>query len=483
MQIESIPSAGLLLQSLRSVGYTEETAIADILDNSISAQAKTIKIKFDWDKQTISIVDDGFGMEEKELYENMKIGSADPNQTRSEDDLGRFGMGMKTAAFSLGRKVTVVTAKDGTVSNASWDLDKVDELGWNLIVDEKGQYDSYISEFSNHGTAVIISYLDNIAINKNNPEKAKKDFFKAIRNVENHLGLVFHRFIQEDGLKIFINETLVKAWNPFVTDNPATQELAIDELWDPYHTYIQPYVLPHKTKFKSPEEYDRAAGFKKWSRHQGIYLYRNRRLIIYGDWFDIVRKEPAYNLARIRIDISSDADVDWKIDIKKSHATIPSYLRDRVERAVQDCVQRSTKVFNSRGAYTSAPSSPTLDYVWEQTKINGNYMFRINKKHPLLRRLQSQLNQEGNKELKTYLALIENFAPHMKSGLADTMSSAKKKLDSAQEPKNLADLDTFVKVFKEQGFMVDESIETVKMMPQFYDIPDLEKRVGEIYDK
>lgn len=117
----STPQASLLLESLRSVGYSEETAIADIVDNAISADATEIIINFDWEKQCISIIDNGQGMEKEELYKNMQIGSSDPLMARSSKDLGRFGMGMKTAAFSLGRKVTVISGKDGNISNASWD--------------------------------------------------------------------------------------------------------------------------------------------------------------------------------------------------------------------------------------------------------------------------------------------------------------------------------------------------------------------------
>lgn len=118
-KIQSIPEARLLLESLRSVGYNEETAIADIIDNCISAKAHEIKIQFDWEKKRIVISDDGLGMSSKDLIENMRIGSSDPNQVRDERDLGRFGMGMKTAAFSLGKKLTVVTKSNSTVSNAS----------------------------------------------------------------------------------------------------------------------------------------------------------------------------------------------------------------------------------------------------------------------------------------------------------------------------------------------------------------------------
>lgn len=123
--ITSIPSANILLSSLRSVGYTPETAIADIVDNSLSANASAITIEFNWQEQVIIISDNGDGMSEQELLKSMNIGSSDPLNSRSIHDLGRFGMGMKTASFSLGKKLTVLAKTSGIINNASWDLDYV----------------------------------------------------------------------------------------------------------------------------------------------------------------------------------------------------------------------------------------------------------------------------------------------------------------------------------------------------------------------
>lgn len=469
--VPSTPQAGLLLQSLRSVGYSEEAAVADIVDNAISADASEIHINFDWENRIVSVIDNGIGMGREELYKNMQIGSSAPEEQRSATDLGRFGMGMKTAAFSLGKRVTVVTVRNGEISNAAWDLNQVGTLGWQLLVEDDGRYDHYLQGMEDHGTAVVISVLDNL-IDDSDLKKAKSHFYSVINKVQKHLSLVFHRFIIEDGLKIYVNsESPLEAWDPFISSNPATQELAEDEIWDPNSdtcTCIQPYVLPHKTKFASEQEYDAAGGFKGWNRHQGIYLYRNRRLIIYGTWFDLIRKEPAFNLARIKIDISADADEDWKIDIKKSRASLPVYLRDRVIIAVDDCTSRSTKVYNSRGAYSKkGPSAPNLDYVWEQRRNNGNYNFKINKKHTLLNSIRKQLNDEGKNQLRAYLSLVENFAPFMRSGVVDTINTGDPKQDELQKQKDLADIKNYAEVFKEQGFSKNEVMETLVNMPMY----------------
>ena len=291
-KIQSIPEARLLLASLRSVGYNEETAIADIIDNCISAHAHKITIQFDWEARRIVISDDGLGMSEKDLIENMRIGSSDPDKTRSENDLGRFGMGMKTAAFSLGKRLTVITKSNSNVSTATWDLDQIPKIGWNLIIRDKSEISEFISLIGTQGTIVVIENLDRM-IDSIDGKKAKSKFYRIAGKTEKHLALTFHRFIEEDDLILNLNGNLIKAWNPFILENNATQELPEELIFsdnDNIKTIIQPYVLPHKTKFTSDNAYQEAGGPKGWNYHQGIYVYRNRRLIICGTWFDYIKK-------------------------------------------------------------------------------------------------------------------------------------------------------------------------------------------------
>lgn len=473
-RVQSVPEARLLLASLRSVGYNEETAIADIIDNCISAQAHEIKIHFDWEKKRIVISDDGFGMSEKNLIENMRIGSSDPRKIRGKDDLGRFGMGMKTAAFSLGKKLTVITKADSAVSNASWDLDQIPEIGWNLIIRDKSEISEFSAQIGEQGTIVVIESLDRM-IDIDDEKKAKNKFYRVASKTEKHLALTFHRFIEEDDLVLELNGNQIKAWNPFILENSATQELPEESIFSNdgcAKVIIQPYVLPHKTKFASDDDYQAAGGPKGWNYHQGIYVYRNRRLIICGTWFDYIKKEPAYNLARIKIDITSASDEDWKIDIKKSTASLPSYVRDTVEREIDLCTETSARVYNSRGSYSkSNVSIPNLDYVWEQRKKNGRYSFHINRKHSLLNDIKKQLDDRGKSILSAYLTLVENFAPFMQSGISDSLQNGKvhagpdkTSLEYRVQIKELTDM---ISIFLSQGFTKEETQSTLLDMPNY----------------
>ena len=472
--IPSIPEARLLLASLRSVGYTEETAIADIIDNCISAHANHIDILFDWNSKRILIVDDGSGMVAEDLIENMRIGSSDPDQERSSDDLGRFGMGMKTAAFSLGKMLTVVSKTNGIVCNAVWDLDQVPQIGWNLIIRDPSEIEGYAAMLGDQGTVVAIEHLDRL-IDQNDESKAKSKFYAIAAKVEKHLALTFHRFIEEDSLMLRLNGNPIIAWNPFVLSNSATQELSDETIWSDdgkSEVTIQPYVLPHKTKFESDDAYQAAGGYKGWNYHQGVYVYQNRRLIICGTWFGYIKKEPAYNLARIKVDISSSSDEDWKIDIKKSAASLPGYVRETMERAIDICTETSARVYNSRGTYSkSNAGSPNLNYVWEQRKKNGRYTFHINRKHSLLQEIKKQLDEQGTAALSAYLALVENLAPFMLSGAADALqkNSSVNATDhnSLEYQMEVNELKEYISLFLSRGFSKEETKTTLLDMSNF----------------
>lgn len=428
---EKTPHAKMLLVALRSVGYTNETAIADILDNSISGAATEIELYFDWDNRRIIIADNGFGMDYQELMDAMEIGSADPNEMKPSEDLGRFGLGMKTASFSMAKKLLVISKKNSTISNAEWNLNTVaSEDKWEISEYDESEIlmilesiDTY-TQYNNwkQGTLIIISELDRL-IDETNIEKSKKNFYKTIRNIKSHIAITFHRFMEENALKISVNGNKLEAWNPFWIKSPATMELAREELFDGKNeVVVEPYILPHKSKYNSEEEFKEAGGVKDWRGHQGFYVYRNRRLLVYGTWFGKFKKEPAYNLARIKLDMSADSDFEWDIDIKKSKATLPVAIEEQITQIAYLAIEKSVAVYNSRGVYNrkNTSNNTSLKYVWEQRKnISGNYMFYLNKKHPMLLKILSGMDENAQKELKTYLSLVESYSPTMLSGVMD----------------------------------------------------------------
>lgn len=490
--VELTPDAHLLLSSLRSVGYRSETAIADLVDNCISAGASTVEISFLWDglNSKIIIADNGTGMTQEKLIQSMKIGSASPLDSREQKDLGRFGMGMKTAAFSMGKKLTAVSKVDNQYANACWDLNfiELDASGiWKLLIAER-EYPNATLSLWEHGTAIVIENLDRIVPNSNpDSARAKNNFYSLVDTVAKHLGLIFHRFIEDDSLVININTKPIKPWNPFCLSNNATQELA-DEIYcdNGKEVLMQPYVLPHKTKFKTEQELKEIEGPYGMSAHQGIYVYRNRRLLVYGTWFNYIRKEPAFNLARIRLDIGSESDFDWKIDIKKSAATPPLYIREILNRTIDSCTETSAKVYNSRGIYSKNIISPNLGYVWEQRKNrNGFYSFYINKKHPILSEIEQKLDKSGQQYLTAFLSLVENYAPFMQSGIAEHLHSANgesSQADEMQRQRDFAEIKGYIKSFISMGYEKDEIAPIILGMANFKYLKEDILRIFEVED-
>lgn len=479
---ELMPNAKMLLASLRSVGYTVETAIADIVDNSISSGATKIQLYFDWDNRRMIIADNGAGMNKDELYDSMKIGSADPATIRGDNDLGRFGMGMKTASFSLGKKLFVISKQNRVNVNAEWDLEYVEVADkWEIVIhsseNERTILDSINEQVEflqwDNGTVVILSVLDKL-IDEKNLDKSKGKFYKTIKNIKIHLSMIFHRFIEEDGLEIFVNGNRLVPWNPFVRCNPATMELSCEVFYDGNaEVYVEPFVLPHKNKFEDEDTYIKAGGPKDWLNQQGFYVYRNRRLIVYGTWFGKFKKEPAYSLARIQLDISSKSDIEWGIDIKKSEAKLPVIIEESITQVAYLAIKKSVEVYNSRGVYNckNTTNNMSLKYVWEQRKNScGNYMFYLNKKHPILLQLMNELPNESKKMLKTYLSLIENYSPAMLSGVISGTSSVSVNNDVREQ--DLLRLKEKIGVLQELHFEKDEIYDLFVESPEYSYLKD-----------
>lgn len=482
-QLESFdatPKTKGLMFSFRAIGYSVETAIADLVDNCIAAGAKTIHIYFDWSEKRIYVVDNGNGMEKERLIEAMNLANGDPTVIRSNTDLGRFGMGMKTASFSMGKNLLVISRKDNKVANAFWDIDYVVEEGkWNTLSWNSNSISKIINQtpscikqfFIEDGTMLVISQLDKL-IDENNIEKSKNGFYETIENVKEHLSLHFHRFMEEEALNIYVNDNLLEPWNPFISNNIATQELAVEKYdFNGKHVRIEPYILPHETKFNTEEEFYTAGG-GDWNRYQGFYIYRNKRLIEYGTWFRKLKKESGYRLARIKIDISSECDEDWKIDVLKSKVVLPSYLRDIVVRIASESSRKSLEVYNSRGTYVKRKTINTnteLTYVWEQKKSsNGLYGYYLNKRHPLLKRLMENVGDEASVTLKVYLKLIESYMPAIMSGIIPN-SDEESTSSISDDLKNIdvMELRQLVATFKTAGIDDNEIITLLRGMKQY----------------
>jgi hypothetical protein len=416
---EVIPDPGALIESLRSVGYSLESAIADIIDNSIFASADTIWINFRWDGEnsSVSIMDNGVGMGEQTLINAMRLGSRNPREHRESTDLGRFGLGLKTASFSQCRELTVGSRTKGQNTYIRcWDLDHINKTRkWELLIKKPDCANGLFQDLDKmeSGTIVLWKNIDRLV--KNNVSdniRQENAFYEHIDRVKSHLSMIFHRFLKRSKpIKILINGHALMPWDPFLKDHPATQHLPAEPvIYNGQRIIIKPYILPHRSKL-TDNEFKTAGGPGGWNARQGFYIYRNDRLIVPGDWLGLgFRKETFTKLARIQVDISNTLDDDWKIDVKKSVARPPAELRDRFKKIARLTIESAVEVFRHRGKITERQTAKDFVFAWNSSIRNGMYHYEINRKHPLIEAVLENAGERKD-EIRTMIHLIEETIP------------------------------------------------------------------------
>ncbi|MBI5135768.1 MAG: ATP-binding protein [Nitrospirae bacterium] len=410
------PYAPAFIESMRAVGYSLEAAVADLIDNSISAGATLVRVQFrPFDDPYVAIIDNGEGMGPDELTEAMRHGGRSPLEVRSPHDLGRFGLGLKTASLSQCRRLIVVSQKDGRLSARCWDLDLVAQReAWVLWVpDTEAEIMAlpHVGEIveQGRGTVVLWQDLDRLAAGEASVEQALGEKMDRVRD---HLALVFHRYLSgEPGigrLGMEINDNPVLHLDPFLSLHKATQPLYEDVFEvEGSEIRVQPYILPHISKL-SRDELKLAGGEEGLRRNQGFYVYRNRRLIIRGTWFRLARAEELTKLARVRVDIPNALDHLWTLDIKKSAAHPPEIVRRNLGRTVERIAERSRQTYTFRGRNTRRDG---IIHAWNRIQGRDGISYRVNREHPAVAMLDGALDDDQRQLLRGLLETIESTYP------------------------------------------------------------------------
>lgn len=432
--VEVVPEASSMIESFRSVGYNLETAIADIIDNSISADAKNIYLDSVWrgSDSFISILDNGIGMNREQLIEAMRPGSKNPLAERPPKDLGRFGLGLKTASFSQCRRVTVISKASGcNAVYLTWDLDYVGQTGkWSLLDYCPDEFVNKLDDIES-GTMIIWSDLDRIVppgITADN-QTAHRKFIEQMDRVSKHLSMIFHRYIEDKSLVLYGWNTPIVPWNPFLTGENATQSFPAQSLGD--GAVVKGYVLPHKDKI-TEDTYKLAEGTRGWSEQQGFYVYRNKRLLLAGDWLGLghpkFRKEEHCKLARIQIDIPNTLDAEWQIDIKKSTARPPQQCTDSLESYAKQVRTRAVEVYRHRGKVTSPLPGTEFKPLWLEKKKGDKWSFVVNREHSVVSEMKSLAQTNPDKAINMLLKFIEETIPTKSAFIKEAEEAEKQAL-------------------------------------------------------
>lgn len=416
---KNVPKADMLMGSMRSMGYTFEAAVADIIDNSISAHCTSVRVLFPVDPLSnlcVGILDNGDGMTAAELVEAMRYGSSSSETIRRKDDLGRFGLGLKSASLSQCRVLTVISKKDGGTSACTWDYDFIkEEKDWTLleltdVEIGKLPYADSLDGLEN-GTLVLWRRFD--VLSKANDGQVYETLNKLKGKVHDHLALIFHRFLGRK-ITMYVNNKEVKPLDPFLESNPKTtmkKECSVamlDSTGTERHIMVKPYVLPYITDLT---EKDRKllGGTEQLRARQGFYVYRNDRLIIWGTWFGMKQRSELTKNARIRVDIPNTLDDIWSIDIKKQTASLPSSIQNQLKRMVEETLDTSVRKETHRGR---KESNDDIDYIWDRMEgRNKSYYYRINRDSALYRMVREKMNEDDFAYFDMFMNEVEKNLP------------------------------------------------------------------------
>ena len=490
--IDNTPKADHLMGSLRSMGYSFESAVADIIDNSVSAGAKEIHINFPTTalESFVYILDDGHGMTKKEHFNAMRYGSSASESARDESDLGRYGLGMKSASLSQCRVLTVLTKRGKTISGYTWDYKHILKCKkWEVFELDQHDIDKVKGvealKAQKSGTLVVWEDFDIL-------EKASGGQVYATLNdykdkIIKHVGLTFHRFINAPrNVKIafYVNNHKVKGLDPFLENNPKTtrkKEVAVallDSTGVERLIRVQPFVLPFH-KDLSESDIEKLGGIEDMRTKQGYYVYRNNRLIIYGTWFGFPRNELTKN-ARIRVDIPNTLDDIWKLDVKKQSASIPKAIQNQLNRKVREAMDISVRQQTHRGRKNNIDDK--IDYLWNRIEgRESHFFYEINRESKLYKFVEGQIPDESKTYVDMLLEELERNIPIQQMYIDQANNSIIAKDADDRENDVLQEaimMVNFAKVFKDPK----EIIDTLMDSQPFCEIEGLKDKLYKHYE-
>ncbi len=468
------------MQSLRAVGYTSFAALADLIDNSIAAGARTVAITLDSTKAGyVATLDDGSGMDEATLVAAMRFGSRDPREARSVTDLGRFGLGLKTASFSQCRRFTVASTQAGVLSLARWDLDECEQRGtWWLERPPPSDLPSEVLDAltaKGNGTAVVWERLDRLPVTGGD---AARVFDHIMDEAADHLALTFHRFLAGEivgPFDIVLNGRPLPRLDPFLAGHPRGQTLHAETFEVEGHAVsVSPFVLPFPSRLK-PDEIERAGGRDILKTGHGFYVYRGGRLVVPGGWFRIVPADELVRLARVRVDVPVALDHIWKVDIRKVAAEPPPALRPHLRRIVGDVTARSRRVYTHKG--TPRHDGDRVPFWRRRDGRDGAASWVVNREHPAVAAMLAGHRSED--DLERLLRLLEETLPahDIHLHISNDLPVAEAEVPSYDDLRTLAE--RMVAAFADQPPVVRSMLAHLPATDPFNRDPNTARRIAE----
>ena len=421
---DNIPKADILMGSMRSMGYSFEAAVADVIDNSISAKCSTIKLlfpKYPHEKPYVGILDDGEGMSKETLFEAMRYGSSASESTREDEDLGRFGLGMKSASLSQCRILTVISKKDGNINGYTWDYNYIKKCQkWLVIEQTISELEQLprIELLKEQEQGTLVLWRDFDVLSKASDGQVFDTLSSLKDTVYDSIALIFHRFLNSSArhkISIYVNNQKVRPKDPFLESHPKTttkkeRTIALnDSKGVERYIKIKPFILPFATDL-SDKDKRLVGGIESLRAKQGFYIYRNNRLIIWGTWFSMKPRAELTKNARIRVDIPNTLDDIWSIDIKKQNATIPKRIQNQLKNTVNDALEISVKKQTHRGRKEKVDDN--IDYISDRMQGRKNsFYYQINRESKLYKFVRDKMSDEDFAYFDMFIGEVERNIP------------------------------------------------------------------------
>jgi len=470
---EANPNPEYLIKSIAEQGYSLETALADLIDNSISASANKIEILLDIDQEpfTLFLADNGKGMDLEALKKSMQFPSDSPEKQRNISDLGRFGLGMKTASFSQTRKFTVISKEKGTnkYSARTWDvavLTKTKE--WKMIVNTQKEIeeliniykrlsDNYLSSFDEFEATTIIIWQGLYKFEKYLEDNKKESVKNELMQITvNYLSLVFHRFLerQNNPLQIRINNKEIPPFNPFPTQEIDFRPIEYKQRkFSEDFIKIEGFVLPARSID------DCEKGINCWTLKnkslmdmEGIYIYRADRIILFGGWYGLLKKTSRLQLARVRVDVGNKVDHLLHLNVAKSKVVIPHNLKDAFEKYAEQLKVEAEREYYNRGIKAFSEGVKKEKKTLLNKKItNKGVLLEINKEYPVLSELIKGLNREQLSNLKVLIRMINSTINKIRQVHEDLDL-----FEVKEEDLSLSDMVSCVRSLKKDGLYTEQ---------------------------
>lgn len=460
------PYAEYLIKSIAEQGYSLETSLADLIDNSITAKAKRIEILINTEHPpfTLFMADDGYGMTEEVLKICMRFPSASLETNRQTNDLGRFGLGMKTASFAQTRKLTVISrpGPDQAYAARTWDVDYLrQKQEWRIIVNSATEitdlltsYSSlstdFLSEFKDYTPNTIIAWQGLYKFEEYLDGEDKSNSLKTqiTETTTEYLSLVFHRFMEQEArpLRIRVNNIIIKPFNPFPTNLPDLRLIESKQRSIKADVIkLEGFVLPARSVEESKEINNiwttRSKGLLDM---EGLYIYRADRIILFGGWNGIIRKSPRLQLARLRVEVGNKVDHLLHLNVAKSQISIPYNLKVGFLKYMSELKEQAEKEYFNRGIRKfSSRKSDALPQLFDRNASNKGTLLEINSDFPLVKSIMDNLDDDHKiafsvlstminttinrirlvHEDKTFVEIEEPNGPHVGNNLKDTIQN------------------------------------------------------------